>query len=233
MATDEGGDRDAAVEGLLALVRSALSARRAAFLERVQHVERALDAYRRASDAEIARQFAREHGLAQPARAALTPGRAAELLAAAVAALPELSTNDEPEPESEPAASEPPETRPDGAFPRLQAAVAHAKVVVIGALSGRDRADAFSGEIAPHVEWVDTERDGAHAVGNLPQRIRQGRVAGVVILDRAVQHRHTEAVMAAARDAAVPVAFAGKGGRASIVRAAEQLEIALARRDKA
>jgi hypothetical protein len=79
-------------------------------------------------------------------------------------------------------------------------------------------------EIAADAEWIDTERDGVHAVGNLPQRIKQGRVSGVVILDRVVSHKHTEPVVAAAREARVPVAFAGQGGKASLVRALSQLE---------
>jgi DNA-binding LacI/PurR family transcriptional regulator len=74
---------------------------------------------------------------------------------------------------------------------------------------------------------VDTEREGAHAVGNLPQRVRQRRVAGIIILDRAVKHRHTEPVMAAAREAGIPIAFAGQGGHASLARAFAQLELAL------
>jgi hypothetical protein len=113
-------------------------------------------------------------------------------------------------------------------YPRLSQRVARGKIVVIGALSGRDRGPALPAELVDHVEWVDTERDGAHAVGNLPQRLRQGRVAAVVILDRAVQHRHTEPVLAAARDAGTPFAFAGQGGKASLLRALEQLEAVLA-----
>ncbi|HEY6723523.1 MAG TPA: hypothetical protein VI197_05800 [Polyangiaceae bacterium] len=79
-------------------------------------------------------------------------------------------------------------------------------------------------ELEECTEWVDTERDGIHAIGNLPQRIRQHRVGAVVILDRAVQHKHTEPVLAAARDTNTPVAFAGKGGRGSLLRAVEQLD---------
>jgi len=225
---------DSAIEAVLDAVRAQLSARRAVFLERVQRIERALESYRRAVEAEVARQFATEHKLAQPARSALSSERAAELLAAAVAALPELAAGPREPAPTEPLAPEPEPEAPRGpaAYPRLFAAVAHARVVVIGALSGRDRAQSLSDELAPHVEWIDTERDGAHAIGNLPQRIRQGRVAAVIILDRAVQHRHTESVMAAARDTDVPVAFAGKGGRASLSRAALQIEAVLAQREK-
>lgn len=96
--------------------------------------------------------------------------------------------------------------------------------MIIGALSGREKSSALPEEMTDEVEWIDTERDGAHAVGNLPQRIKQGRVSGVVILDRVVSHKHTEPVVAAARDARVPVAFAGQGGRASLARAIAQLD---------
>jgi len=43
-------------------------------------------------------------------------------------------------------------------------------------------------------------------------------------LDRVVSHKHTEPVVAAAREARVPVAFAGQGGRASLARAVAQIE---------
>ncbi|HYP88668.1 MAG TPA: hypothetical protein VEQ59_10950, partial [Polyangiaceae bacterium] len=114
---------------------------------------------------------------------------------------------------------------PEGAsgWPRLRAALASQKLVVIGAMS-RDRSESAPEGIGEHVEWIDTERDGVHALGNLPQRIRQGRVAGVIILDRAVKHKHSEPALAAARDAHVPTAFAGQGGRASLERALTQLE---------
>jgi hypothetical protein len=49
-------------------------------------------------------------------------------------------------------------------------------------------------------------------------------VAGVVILDRVVSHKHTDPVVAAAREAHVPIAFAGQGGKASLARAVAQIE---------
>lgn len=235
------------VEHLLESVASALAARRGPALERVRRVELTLEGYRRAIEAELAREFAREHGFKQLAPPPLSPGRAAELLLAAVQALPELR-----EPSSaKPGASDTALGASDGSgtpparsatsatsatsaaggagasYPRLCERVARGKIVVIGALSGRDRGPALPAELVDHVEWIDTEREGAHAVGNLPQRVRQGRVAAIVILDRAVQHRHTEPVMAAARDVGTPFAFAGQGGKASLLRALAQLEAAL------
>src|SRR6185369_6179176 len=114
-------------------------------------------------------------------------------------------------------------------WPRLRSVLVSQKLVVIGALS-RDRSESAPEGIGEHIEWIDTERDGVHALGNLPQRIRQGRVAGVIILDRAVKHKHSEPALAAARDAHVPTAFAGQGGRASLERALTQIEGMLAGR---
>ena len=97
--------------------------------------------------------------------------------------------------------------------------------MIIGALAGREKAGSLPDELGMEAEWIDTERDGVHAVGNLPQRIRQGRVGGVVILDRIVSHKHTDPVVSAAREARVPVAFAGQGGKASLARALAQIEV--------
>ena len=228
-------EKPSPAEQLLASVESALAARRATALERARRVELSLESYRRALEAQIVREFAQEHGFKLPAPPATTSERAAELLLVAVQALPELS-----EPKSEKGArvaGEPPSGLPTASpaagqvaagYPHLQARVARGKIVVIGALSGRDRSAALPSELGEEVEWIDTERDGAHAVGNLPQRVRQGRVAAVVILDRVVQHKHTDPVLAAARDSHVPFAFAGQGGKASLQRAIEQIEAALA-----
>jgi len=152
--------------------------------------------------------------------------RAAEAalgLARAVASLPELPARGSAKPPAEA-----PEPEPDAApAAPVVASSKHAsrgKLVIIGAISGREKSGALPAELAADAEWIDTERDGVHAVGNLPQRIKQGRVSGIVILDRVVSHKHTEPVVAAAREARVPVAFAGQGGRASILRAVAQLD---------
>jgi hypothetical protein len=46
-------------------------------------------------------------------------------------------------------------------------------------------------------------------------------------LDRAVKHKHSEPALSAARDAHVPTAFAGQGGRVSLERALTQIETML------
>ncbi|MEI9941236.1 MAG: hypothetical protein WDO69_28795 [Pseudomonadota bacterium] len=210
-----------AFDDVLESVRAALNAKRSEIAERIATLESALRGYERALEFEIAESFAAEHQLKHPAR----QERAAEAalkLSRAVASLPELvphagpkSSAPEPEPASEREAS---------AMPKAKARVHPGKLVIIGALAGREKSGALPPQVAADAEWIDTERDGVHAVGNLPQRIRQGRVSGVVILDRIVSHKHTEPVVAAAREARVPVAFAGQGGKVSLTRALAQLE---------
>ncbi|HLV68166.1 MAG TPA: hypothetical protein VKY73_20255 [Polyangiaceae bacterium] len=227
-------DAESALDEVVEAVRAALHARRAKITARVQRVADALRTYERALESELARSFAEEHGLARPVPFTLGSQRAFELLDAAVRELPEAAARP---PRPAPVSVPPPEPSPApaaqwaSAFPLLTEALARAKLVIIGALSGRDRSSSIPLEPAAHVEWIDTERDGAHAIGNLPQRVRQGRVAGVVILERVVQHRHTDPVVAAAREARVPVAFAGQGGKASLVRALERIEAELVQRN--
>lgn len=230
-------DGEGPSDQLLKAIRSALHARGAEHVERVRRVEAALVVYRDSVEAELARDFAREHGFKQPPATAVPPDKAAHALEAAVRSLPELSRSENtpmplpthpPESGRRPAPVPPVKLPPR--YPRLLTATQEGRIVIIGALTGRDRTEGIATELAKHVEWIDTAREGSGAVGNLPQRIRQGRVAAVVILERAVQHRHTEPVMAAAREAGVPAAFAGKGGSGALARALEQLEHSFAQR---
>ena len=236
-------DSASPIDELLDSLRAALAARRRDGAARIERVEAALASYRRAIEAQIAHEFAAEHRLKAPAKVGLGVAQAAEQLRDAVLELPELarllSRADAAEPpavessgpmtskvaksSAAPASVVAQANDAPGSWPRLRAALASQKLVVIGALS-RDRSESAPEGIGEHVEWIDTERDGVHALGNLPQRIRQGRVAGVIILDRAVKHKHSEPALAAARDARVPTAFAGQGGRASLERALTQLE---------
>jgi hypothetical protein len=212
-----------AFDDVVESVRAALNAKRAEAAGRVATIESALRGYERALELEIAEAFAAEHGLKLPARGERALD-AARKLAKAVAALPELSA---PSASPSSASSAQSAERPREKAPEVAPTKARSsggKLVIIGALSGREKSGSLPIELDADVEWIDTERDGVHAVGNLPQRIRQGRVGGVVILDRIVSHKHTEPVVAAAREARVPVAFAGQGGKAQMARALAQIE---------
>ena len=241
-------DSASPIDDLLESLRAALAARRRDGAARIDRVEAALGSYRRAVEQQIASEFAAEHRLKAPAKVGVSVARAAEELRDAVLALPDVArllsaaagvlevSVDAVETSGPMTLKAPPASRGRSSssemttlapsWPRLRSVLGSQKLVVIGALS-RDRSESAPEGIAEHIEWIDTERDGVHALGNLPQRIRQGRVAGVIILDRAVKHKHSEPALAAARDAHVPTAFAGQGGRASLERALTQIETML------
>lgn len=245
---------DSPVDQLLDQLRAALHAGRADVLRRAEQLEQAVVAYRLSAEQQVALDFAIAHGLRRPAPPSPTPRQAAERLLSLVRALPELAREADPDVtgqaviRAQSATSSNQHGHDDGRrsgektardlatngsptlpevrtpFAALVARCAGRKLVVIGALAGRSKERLLPAVLEESTEWVDTERDGVHAIGNLPQRIRQHRVGAVVILDRAVQHKHTDPVLAAARDTDTPVAFAGKGGRASLLRAIEQLD---------
>ncbi|HEV8247953.1 MAG TPA: hypothetical protein VGP93_19395 [Polyangiaceae bacterium] len=201
------------LDQLLEGVRAALHGRRAAALERVQRIERALGEYVAAVEERIGREFAREHGLAQP-KPPRDVVKAAEALRAAVQALPELSEPAQP-PLSEPAQA--PALESPAKAPLAQAH--QAPIVVVGGVPKRERAAALPRELGDRIEWIDTTRQGTVAIGNLTQRIRGGRVAALVLLEALVGHRHSEPLVSAAREAGIPWAYAGKGGRGAFERA--------------
>jgi hypothetical protein len=194
-------DSASPIDELLESLRAALAARRRDGAARIERVEAALGSYRRAVEQQIAIEFAAEHRLKAPQKVGVSVARAAEELRDAVLELPELAgllsrsegefdgvergTNG-PMTLRAPVSTRPKVPSSESAtlapsWPRLRVALTSQKLVVIGALS-RDRSESAPEGIAEHIEWIDTERDGAHALGNLPQRIRQGRVAGVIIL---------------------------------------------------
>ena len=245
----DASDSASPIDDLLDSLRAALAARRRDSAARIERVESALGSYRRAVEQQIATEFAAEHRLKAPQKVGVSVARAAEELRDAVLGLPELARLlsraselvEVPDVEASgpmtlkaPPASKAKVVANDSresvtlapSWPRLRSLLQSQKLVVIGALS-RDRSESAPEGIGEHIEWIDTERDGVHALGNLPQRIRQGRVAGVIILDRAVKHKHSEPALAAARDAKIPTAFAGQGGRASLERALTQIETML------
>jgi hypothetical protein len=240
------------VDVLLGELESALHAKRRDVLGRVRDIEAALATYQRAVEERLVVQFARDHSLRVPELARVSVEAAAERLRAAVLTLPELArvsgpdealqSADAPVPpaaaspqgvasapppgarEKEPATSrETPDSDASPSLPWLQNLSVDRKLVIVGGLAGRQKLGALPESLEGRTEWVDTD-GGPHAIGNLPQRIRQGRVAAVVILDRAVQHKHSEPLVTAARAVGVPVGFAGKGGILSIRRALEQID---------
>ncbi len=96
-------------------------------------------------------------------------------------------------------------------------------IVVVGGSRG-DKVAWLPPALRAAVEWIETTRQGTHAIGNLAQRIRQHRVLALIVLDGVVGHKHSEPLVAAAREVKIPTAYANKGGTGALARAFTQLE---------
>lgn len=222
------------LDGLQDRFEQSVHLKRQEVLSRTGPLEGAVRAYRLAVESSIARSLAASHSLPEPRGSVLTPEAAALELFKVVSALPELRargaeqvagarTNEAPPAKAELKPQSPAEGEASNAtFPKIFALGQKARLVVVGALSGRRKS--FPEPWADALEWLDTSSGGTHAVGNLATRIKQGRVLGLVICDGAIQHKHAEPLLAAARSAGVPVAFADKGGARGVLRAFETIE---------
>ncbi len=228
------GDQHSPLDQLLERMQADVHTRKRDLLARVTPLEQAVQTYRLALESALARELAGSHSLPRPSSATPAPEVAAQRLLDLVSTLPELDTPRapaapdkrktlvgplSPPPRAEP--SEAPISRPTP-FPRLVQASIGRRLVLIGALSGRRKK--LPEPFDTIVEWLDTGQGAANAVGNLATRIRQGRVSALVLCDQAISHKHSEPLVAAARASHVPVAFAGKGGAQSILRAFQAIE---------
>lgn len=77
------------------------------------------------------------------------------------------------------------------------------------------------------VEWIETSPSSTGSTSALERRVREGRVAAVVILEGLIGHKHYEPVVAAARQAGIPVAYGGRAGTASLRSAFEEIDSGL------
>lgn len=232
------------VSHLLETIEATLHAKRREAWGPVDAVRQALDVYALAVEHALTSQFAQAHSLRQPSAPAVDAATSAQRLLAAVQALPELVREPSPPPKvegahpapvvstpaSKPSDASPPITSQGLALGALLAAAARAPIVVVGGgkLGGLR---ALPAPLPSLVEWVETSRQGTHAIGNLERRIRDGRLSALVLVEGALGHKHTDPLLGAARRVGLPFAFAGRGGQRALERAFHELELSLRKRD--
>ncbi len=231
-----------ALEDLLATLRASYHARRRDRLKAADAVTQALAGYVAALESVVALELATSHELARP-KVPVDPARAAERLLAAVQSLPELALaptkSVAPAPEQSPALPRAPRstgTVSDSAaasvndgLPHLTTATSRGPLVIVGGAPHKERLSHLPAELLQHIEWVDTTRQGTHAIGNLERRIREGRLAALVLLELLVQHRHSDPLISAARSVGLPHGYGGKGGKGALGEALASIERALSR----
>jgi hypothetical protein len=117
-------------------------------------------------------------------------------------------------------------------LPRLMAACERGPVVMVGGIVKQDKVQAIRDRFGVDVEWVDTSRSGNNTIGSVEKRIREKRLAAVIVLQGLISHKHFEPLVGAARQVNLPFAYADKAGTGSVGRAFAEIERALTRKDE-
>lgn len=216
----------AELERIHELVRDLAAAREAALVSAfVTPLELKVPAYTGAPAAALhARLVAAVEALSE---ARLSP-RAQANAASAETAPPRpiirgISANDPAKTEQTSPPQAPASEVPAQGWPTLQNAANAGPIVIVGGARS-DKLAWLPASLKGAVEWIETTRQGTHAIGNLAQRIRQRRVCALIVLDGLVGHKHSEPLVAAAREVKIPTAYANKGGTGALARAFTQLE---------
>lgn len=226
------------IDDLLRTIESELNLARRDLDARLGPIRVALDSYERAVLEQRALDYCQTHSLKRPKTAGIPAAAAAQALLHLVRSLPEVGTIVEAPSASEKVESEPTEVeqpvpspvdeiaaRFAEKFPGLARAAEDGRLLVFGAFSGRTKT--LPGPLSSATDWIDTASDGNKVVAAAVRRITSGGVFGVIICDQAISHQHSDPAVRAARTHKIPVAYAGKGGNASLARAFETLEEAL------
>jgi hypothetical protein len=115
-------------------------------------------------------------------------------------------------------------------WPLVRQALNEHPLVIVGGPPHLERVAALAVDPSGRIEWIDTTRQGTHAIGNLERRIKDKRIAALLILEGLVQHRHSDPLVSTARSAKIPAAYGGKGGRSALSQAFSELERILQQR---
>lgn len=222
------------LDELLKSIESDLNVARRDLEGRIGPIRAALESYERAVLEQHALAYCQNHSLRRPKTAGIPPAAAAQALLHRVRTLPELAaeldTADPPTSEQSP--EEPPAPAVDDAltrfaekFPALTRAAREGRMLVFGAFSGRTKK--LPAPLDEVTDWIDTATDGNRLVAAAVRRITSGGVFAIIVCDQAISHQHSDPATRAARSHRVPIAYAGKGGNASLARALEALEASL------
>lgn len=101
-------------------------------------------------------------------------------------------------------------------------------MVLFGGITKQLKLDRVRERLGVQVEWIETASEGTKSTSGLERRVREGRVACVIVLDELIGHKHYDPVVAGARRARVPVGYGGTAGIGSLKKACAAVEAMLA-----
>lgn len=109
------------------------------------------------------------------------------------------------------------------ALPALEALAA--TVVILGGESHHPKLERLRARTGIEIEW-----HGCEQADRIARRIRDGHIAGLIILDGLAGHSHLSAVLGAARERELPHHYANRGGLDTIAEALVRIDAELARK---
>lgn len=128
------------------------------------------------------------------------------------------------------AADEPPADAPSSPcpWPLLAAASQRRPVVIVGGTPVGQVLQHVRHGNALRIEWPEVGKlGGERVVQSLDQRVRAGTVSALVFVQGFLRHSYSETLRGSATARAIRVAYAGTGGKASMVRAFDEIERSL------
>jgi hypothetical protein len=104
---------------------------------------------------------------------------------------------------------------------------------IVGGLKVKEKIDLIRKKFGFEVEWFEIHADGRHETDAVVQRIRNGSISAVILLEGFLPHKSTDAVVDACRGGSfyVPLAYGGRGGVGTLERAINDLETQLAKKN--
>lgn len=118
-------------------------------------------------------------------------------------------------------------------LPKLLALCAERPLVLLGGVVKQEKLERLKKHLGAEVEWIATDNGNPQGIASLERRVREGRVGAVVVLEELIGHRHFSPVVDAARQVVMPIAYGAKAGKASIVRALQDIESMLGKEPQA
>ena len=235
-----------AIEALLNELRSEIELKRQAELRATTQLFELVGLYAQAKQNELAAQLAKQFGK-KSGKYPLDASKLAEEILKVARALPENTERREQAKAAKAAALAPKpaekarpqvpsvsaaeakqnkieEARTDTGWSALLEALQEKTIVIVGGNVNLTRFDPLPEAILDRIEWIDTSTQGVRSIGNLASRIKDGRLAGLILMEGVLGHKHSEPLVAAARDSKMPFSYAGKGGRAKVITALAQLD---------
>jgi hypothetical protein len=94
----------------------------------------------------------------------------------------------------------------------------------VGGVVKHSKLDRLSQQLDFAIEWIATDDAGVNALARVAQRVRDRRVAAVIVLDELIGHRHYEPIVMAARQASVPIGHRNRGGLETVRRVLREID---------